>query len=65
MIFMVGNKNEAIPANSLAVSPLPFFALQRLYVALEGIYLHPINRFSECLLVVVGKGTKLLGSLWR
>ena len=60
-LLMEGNKNEAIPAEALAVPPLPLFALERLYVTLKGIGLHPVNGLSDEDLLIAGKCMELRG----
>jgi hypothetical protein len=58
-LAMKGNKNEAIPADALAVPPLPLFAPEGLYVALEWVCLHPVNGPSDQDLLMAGEGAEL------
>jgi hypothetical protein len=52
---MERHKNEAIPADAFAVSPVPSFPLQGLDIPLEGVLPHPVNRSADGDLMVSGK----------
>ena len=64
MLAVVGNKDQAIPADALAVPPVPSFPLQGLDIPLEGVLPHPVNRCAEGDLVVSGKRSQLFCRLW-
>jgi len=57
---VVENKNQAIPAYDLAVSPSPLFAFEGLNVALKGICAHAVNRPLNDPLQIAGKFAELL-----
>jgi hypothetical protein len=52
---MEGNKNQAIPADAFAVSPLPSSPFKGLDIPLEWVLLHPVNRSTNGDLMVSGK----------
>jgi len=56
---MERNKNEAIPADTLAVPPLPSSPLEGLDIPLKGVLPHPVNRSADGDLVVSGKRGQL------
>ena len=57
---LVGDgKNQAIPTGTFSVSPNPLFSLQRLDVALKGIFRHLLEAPTEERLVVSRKFLKL------
>jgi hypothetical protein len=56
---MERDKNQAIPADALAVPPVPPLPLEGLDIPLEGVLPHPVNRSANGDLVVSGKHAQL------
>lgn len=60
---MLGNKNQAVPADAFAVSPIPFPALKGFYISLKRIGLHVIDGLADPDLLIAWQAGELSGHL--
>ena len=58
-LVLIWDKDNAPPADALAVTPLPLDSLQGLYVSTKGVFRHFIQAFEEKILVISRRLAKL------